>query len=406
MFSINSYRYLFLKILIIIIGIIYIIKLYNLQIVNGESYRAQSEKRLIRTVDTYAPRGNIYDRNGKLLVTSKIAYKLAIYKTKITTEALNKNLLRIANILIKNGDKYNNSFPIDLDTFEYLKSEDYISQWKKENKIDDNFEVNEVIDFFIDKYKLSEYSIEDAKKIIALRYEITQQGYSSYRPCIIADYVSNESMLELSEQAFEISGIYFYKNPIREYLCGNSLSHVLGYVGKISKDEYEDRKEDGYSINDSIGKSGVERTFEEYLRGLPGKKRLEMDSTGLVTSEEEIEKSKMGDSITLTIDIDFQKKVEEELEKIIYQIQNGQINGLAYKDATCGSAVALDVKTGEVLALASYPSYDPEDFVDGLSNEEYTKYFEDDNKPMYNRAIQGIYPPGSIYKMVTRNSGS
>ncbi len=118
-----------------------------------------------------------------------------------------------------------------------------------------------------------------------------------------------------------------------------------------------------------------------------------MDSNGLVTSEEEIEKSKMGDSITLTIDIDFQKKVEEELFKIINQIQNGEINRLSYKDATCGSAVVLDVKTGEVLAIASYPSYNPEDFVDGLSNEEYQKYFENKDTPMYNRAIQGVYPP-------------
>ncbi len=126
-----------------------------------------------------------------------------------------------------------------------------------------------------------------------------------------------------------------------------------------------------------------------------------MDSNGLVTSEEEIEKSKMGDSITLTIDIDFQKKVEEELFKIINQIQNGEINRLSYKDATCGSAVVLDVKTGEVLAIASYPSYNPEDFVDGLSNEEYQKYFENTDRPMYFRAIQGVYPPGSIFKMVT-----
>ncbi|MBR6252468.1 MAG: hypothetical protein IKR04_01290 [Clostridia bacterium] len=396
---------MFLKILIIIIGLIFIYKLFDLQIINGESYRAQSEKRLIRTVDTYAPRGNIYDRNGKLLVTSEIKYKLAIFKTKANSSELNEYLLKIANILIKNGDEYNNSFPIDLNNLRYLKSDKYISDWKKENKIDDNLEANEIIDFFINKYELEEYDMEDAKKIIALRYEIAQNGYSSYKSCIIAENVSEKSMLELSEQAFELSGIYFYKNPTRKYLYGNTLSHVLGYVGKISKEEYEERKEDGYTINDVIGKLGVERSFEEYLRGVQGKKHLEMDSNGLITSEEETIESKMGDDIYLTIDIDFQQRVEQELKKIIDEIQAGKYNGLSYKDATCGSAITLDVKTGEVLAIASYPSYNPEDFVDGLSNQEYQDYFESKDKPMYNRAIQGVYPPGSIFKMVTGIAG-
>lgn len=401
MLTISNYRYLILQLLVIIVVVIFIIKLFDLQIVNGESYRKQSEKRLIRTVETYAPRGNIYDRNGNLLVTSEINYSLALYKTKLTSAELNNTLLKIANILEKNGDKYNNEFPIDLTTMKFSKNEDGIKKWKNENDISEDADEKEVLDYYIEKYDLDTYNFDEINKILALRYEITQKGYSSYRPCTIADNVSKESMLELSEKKFELSGIYFYKNPIRVYLYGNTLSHVLGYVGKISKEEYDERKDQGYSINDSIGKLGVERTFEEYLRGVPGVKRLEMDSNGLVTSEEETTESKMGEDITLTIDIDFQKKVEQELDKIIHQIQNGEINRLRYSDATCGSAVVLNVKTGEVLALASYPSYNPQDFVDGLSTEEYQKYYEDTDRPMYNRAIQGTYPPGSIYKMVT-----
>ena len=126
-----------------------------------------------------------------------------------------------------------------------------------------------------------------------------------------------------------------------------------------------------------------------------------MDSLGRISNEEEIEESSMGNSIVLTIDLDLQVKTESVLENIINKIQNGEINGAKYEDATAGAAVVLEVKTGEVLALASYPSYTPEDFVDGIDNEEYTKYFQNENKPMFNRAIQGAYPPGSTFKMVT-----
>ena len=127
-----------------------------------------------------------------------------------------------------------------------------------------------------------------------------------------------------------------------------------------------------------------------------------MDSYGRISNEEEIEESSMGDSVVLTIDLDLQTKTEEVLEDIIKKIQNGELNNTKYEDATAGAAVVMEVKTGEILAMASYPSYTPSDFSDGiLSNEEYNKYFNNEDKPMYNRAIQGLYPPGSTFKMVT-----
>lgn len=394
-------RYIVLIVLVCLIGIMLIGQLFNLQIVNGESYREQSEKRLARESETYAPRGEIYDRYGKLMVTSEAAYILQLYRTKIEPEELNEVLLKLTEILERNGDTYYNSFPIDFETMQFTKSEASMKTWKKNNKIEETADVSQVIDFFKEKYKIKTDDIKKIEKILAMRYEISSNGYSNYRAVTLAKNISYQSMLEIEEKNAELSGVYITKQPIRKYLTGSVASHILGYTGKISDLEYENRKDKGYSLNDIIGKSGVESSFEEYLRGTNGSKRLEMDSNGRISNEEEIEESKMGNSLVLTIDLDLQTKTEEVLEDIVKKIHNGEINGTKYDDATAGAAVVLDVKTGEVLSIASYPSYTPEDFVNGINNEEYKKYFENQDKPMFNRAVQGTYPPGSTFKMVT-----
>ena len=348
----------------ILISIILIIRLYDLQIVNGESYRERSEKRLIRTATSYAPRGDIYDRNGKLLATSEVIYNLNLYRTKKTTEELNKFLLEIGNILLSHDDDYINNFPVDFDTNTFTLSDSKMNAWKKENKIAENAGVINVIDFFTEKYKLQDFDDIDKRILIPLRYELSNSDYTSYRAITIAEDISTDSVHELEERSFELSGIYIYKDTRRKYLYGNSLSHVLGYTGKISSQEYESKKDQGYTLNSIVGKSGVESSFEKYLKGTNGVKRIEMDTHGVINSEEEIEISKKGADLYLTIDIDFQQKTEEALEKIIKRIQNGEINKLKYEDAKTGAAVVMNVKTGEVLSMASYPNYNPQDFVE------------------------------------------
>ncbi len=380
-------------------------RLFDLQIVNGEKYRAQSERKLTREVSTYAPRGEIYDRNGTLLVTSEIEYNLELYKTKKTNQELNVLILKLINILEKNKDEYYNNFPIDLLKKEYKLEGDDLSKWKKDNKIKEESTIDDVIDYFIKKYELGDFQEEEKIRILPIRYELSNSGYTNYRATTIANNISLESIHEIEENNHELSGIYISKDTTRKYLYGTTLCHIIGYTGKISDTEYEARKEDGYRRTDIIGKSGIESSFEKYLRGIRGTKRLEMDSNGIINYEEEIEKSKMGDNIYLTIDINLQQKTEEVLKDIIHQIHDGKINGLKYPDAATGAAVILDVKTGEVLSIASYPNYNPQDFVDGINNDEYQKYFNDKNAPMYNRAIQGLYPPGSTYKMITGIAG-
>lgn len=393
-------RYDVLMAFVCIVGIIYIYKLFDMQVVNGANYREQSEKRLVREVRTIAPRGNIYDRYGKLIVTSDISYNVQLYYTKIEKEILNRNLLTLANILESNGDTYFNNFPIDFETMTFKKEGNSLTEWKESLKLDESANVSDVIDYYKNKYKISEMDESETNKVIALRYEIEINGYSSFRPVTLAKNISKESMLMIEEQSNNLSGVNIVTGPIRKYLAGNVGSHIVGYVGPISSDEFEAKKDLGYLQNDIIGKTGIEATFEDFLRGENGVKRVEMESTGIVADEVETTESVMGNSVILTIDMDLQAKSEEVLEKYIKKIQNGEY-AERFSDAKAGALVVLDVKTSEVLALASYPTYNPDDFTDGISNSEYKKYFLDDGRPMYNRAIQGIYSPGSTFKPLT-----
>ena len=396
----SGVRFNILMVFIIMVGILFTFQLYDLQIVNGASYREQSENRLVREIKVLAPRGEIYDRYGKLIVTSVTGYNANIYYTKIPKTELNVGLLKLANIFEKNGDTYYNNFPVDFETMTFTKSDEGAKRWKEGTKISGDASVEEVIEFYKNKYEIENTEISEVAKIIAMRYEIASKGYSSFKSVTLAKEISNESMLEIEERGNELPGVVITTYPMRKYVAGNAGSHIVGYVGKISSDEYKERKVQGYSQNDMIGKSGIEATLEEYLRGQDGIVRLEMDSDGRVTSKEEVEESKMGDSVVLTIDLDLQKKAEEVLANYIEKIRTG---GFADKceDANAGALVVVDVKTSEVLALASYPNYNPDEFTNGISNTEYEKYFLNPDMPMFNRSIQGTYSPGSTFKMIT-----
>ena len=393
-------RFNILMIIVCIVGIVFVCQLFNLQIVNGASYRQQSENRLVREIKVTAPRGEIYDRYGKLLVTSITGYNVNLYYTKIPKTKLNEVLLKLANILEKNNDTYTNNFPIDFEMMTFNKSEEGAKNWKVSNKMSGDASVDEVIEFYKKKYEIQYDDVNDVKKVIALRYEITSKGYSGFKSVVLAKEISQESMLEIEERGNELSGIVVTTYPIRKYLTQNVASHIIGYIGRIGSTEYKNKKDQGYSQNDMIGKSGIEATFENFLRGKDGKMRLEMDSEGRVTDKEETIESEMGNSVILTIDFDLQKKAEEVLEKYIKKIQSGGFSDKC-EDAKAGALVVLDTKTSEVLALASYPEYNPDEFTDGISASEYKKYFENEDMPMFNRAIQGTYSPGSTFKMVT-----
>ena len=388
-------RYNILTTIVYIAGIILLIQLFNLQIIHGAEYRETSNSRLTRETVVKAARGSIKDRTGVELVRTDTGYSAEIYSTKVSDEELNLAIKKFIEILESNKDTYIDNLPIKVEPFEFTEEdEDYQKEWKRENNLDENYSAGQVFNALKEKYEISEEDVNTARKIMAIRYEISSVGYSSTRSVTIARDISNTSAVQIREQNAKLAGINVVTEPTVAYTSGNLASHILGYVGAISEEEYSTRK-DTYRNDDIIGKDGVQKVFEEYLKGTDGVKQVDMTVDGAITSEYISEEAIAGSDVVLTIDANLQKVAEEALEKNIKDLADGKYG--EGNDADAGAVVVMNVNTGEILAMASYPDYNPERY-----SEEYDP--NDETGKYYNRAIRSIYAPGSTFKMVVASA--
>ena len=388
-------RYNILTTLVYIAGIILLIQLFNLQIIHGAEYRETSNSRLTMETVVKAARGSIKDRTGVELVRTDTGYSAEIYSTKVTDAELNLAIEKFIEILESNKDKYIDNLPIKVDPFEFTeKDEESQKEWKKENNLDENYSAEQVFYALKEKYEISEDDVNTARKIMAIRYEISSKGYSSTRSVTIAKDISNTSAVQIREQNAKLAGINVVTEPTVAYTSGNLASHILGYVGAINEKEYSTRK-DTYRNDDIIGKDGIQKVFEEYLKGTDGVKQVDMTVDGAITSEYISEEAVAGSDVVLTIDANLQKVAEKALEKNIKDIADGKYG--EGNDADAGAVVVMNVNTGEILAMASYPDYNPEKY-----SEEYDP---DDKTGKYvNRAIGAEKAPGSTFKMVVASA--
>ena len=397
-----KFRYNIMTVLTYVIGIVLLAQLFNLQIVHGAEYREQSNTRLTRETTLEAARGSILDRTGNVLASSDMKFALELYKTKIDDETLNNSILSIIQVLEKYGISYDDDFPVTINPFQYTIEGETLANWKKTYDLDENASAEEAFYDFKERYEISNEDLTEARKIMSIRYQITTEGYSSTKALTIADDIPREAVAEFSENSDKYPGTNIVVEPIREYTQGTLAAHVIGYASKISSEEYEQRK-DTYSQNDIIGKTGVESVFEEYLKGKNGTKQIDMSVDGTITAEYTAEEAVEGSDVVLTIDAELQRVAEEVLASNLQKIQSGGF-GRAYA-ATASSCVVMDVRTGDILAMANVPTYNPQDFVGGISTENWNKYINDSAKPLVNKAIQNSYSPGSIFKMVTAIAG-
>lgn len=395
-------RFNIINILVYLIGIILIVQLFNLQVVHGESYREQSNTRLSRSSVIKAARGSILDRSGNELAGVKTENNIEIYKTNISDEELNKSVLNLVELLNKYQIGYDDTFPIKINPFEFTISGDELTNWKKKYKIAEDATAEESFYKFKNKYEITNDNVEEIRKIISIRYIITTTGYSATKSITIATNVNEEVVAQISERNSDFPGVSISTNAARTYLAGNLAAHVIGYTGKIKEDEYNANK-DIYNIDDIIGKTGIEYVFEKYLKGTDGEKQVEMSVDGTITGETVAKNAIAGSDIVLTIDSNLQKVTQDSLENCINKIRSG---GFAQTyDAQGGAAVVMNVNTGEVLATASYPTFEPQWFVGGISQENWAYLRDDSRHPQLNKTIQSTYEPGSTFKMVTAIAG-
>lgn len=398
----TNFRFNIITMIVYIVGIALIVQLFNLQVVNGETYREESNTRLSRVSSIQAARGSIYDRSGNELAGVKTQNDIEIYKTNISDEELNNAILNLMNLLNQHQIQVEDTFPIKINPFEFTIEGENLSKWKKKYKLEEDASAETAFYKFKDKYKISTDNVEDIRKILTLRYKITTTGYSATKSITIATDVNEEIVAQISERNSDFPGISIETTAARTYLAGNLASHVIGYTGKIKEEEYNENK-DIYDIDDIVGKTGVESLFEEQLRGEDGEKQVEMSVDGTITGEHVSQNAIAGSDVVLTIDSNLQQVTQDSLESCINKIKSGGFP--ATYDAQGGSAVIMNVNTGEVLATASYPTYEPQWFVGGISHENWAYLRDDKRHPQMNKVIQATYAPGSIFKMVTAISG-
>lgn len=350
----------------------------------------------------YASRGYIRDRNGMALATTEMTFSLEMYKSKIDTDTLNETILYIINTLEENGDSYIDTFPININPFSYnFSSDEKRIQWLESHKLDKDTPPEIAFRYFKEKYEIKNENIEEIRKILTLRYRITSEGYSATKSLTISNNISRQSAIIFEEQKDKYPGVKITQNSKRNYPNGKLASHIIGYINSISPNQYKANKDQGYTMNDIYGQTGIEYAFEPFLKGKDGERQIDMSVDGEIVNEYISEDAMKGSDIILTIDANLQEVTEKALVDTINGIKNGAYGNKKYP-ADAGAIAVMNVTTGEVLALASYPDYEPASFVGGISTETWNYYMDtNNNSPLINRAIEGAYAPGSTYKLVT-----
>ncbi len=416
-------RYLILSLGFVLFGFIIIFRLFNLQIVEGEKYVADSQKRILKEGDIEAPRGKILDRYGVPIAVNRQGYAVYIVKTNITTSEMNEMLLKLSDLLEKNDENHADTFAKYL-TYAPLSFNDMtqkaIENWQTNQdrlnikKEDVKQNASELFEYLREeKFNIdSSYTYGQAYRIMNLRYEIliNNWNFSTGGMVLLARDVGMDTVAEIEERHHEFPGVITSTEPVREYIDAYDEAHVLGYIRAINQRQYEELKEEGYDNNDLIGQTGIEKSAERYLRGKNGKMSIEVDADGRLTRKIVTAEPIPGHDVVITLDTNLQKVAMESLARNIERIRNDK-QGPNYGDAFAGSVVALDVNSAEVLVMASYPSFDPAIYLAGSEDVEAQNAIReltaDENKlkALLNRTIQENYAPGSTFKPITAVAG-
>lgn len=368
-----------------------VLKLINLQVINGKKLRQVSEDKLYTTMRIKAPRGDITDRYGKKLATNKLGFSLQLEKTSDSKEEFSEVVYNLYKLTEKEID-YTDNLPVsDKEPFKFIfKNKEEEKEWKDSYGIAHELNGKQTIEKLSEIYGVNKYYPTDVKrKVCGIIYETKLRGFSIYNPYTVADDVSANVVAVVKENSSSLKGVRITDSSVRVYPYGNLAAHSLGNVGVIYQEEYEKLKNEDYAMDAVIGKQGIEYAFEKYLKGVDGIQGFEQTLDGLsdiVTSKS----AKKGNNVYLTIDYNVQKRMEDALEETIKNINR------SVPDCTAGSAVCIDVSNGEIVAIASYPSYDPSQY-----NKKYNELIKDPSNPVWNRSIGGAYEPGSTFKMLT-----
>ena len=395
----NRPRYIFVIVMIALFGVLCVARLSSLQIIHGEENYKKSLSRTQRTVVQTAPRGEFYDRYGRLIVANRMGFTVEFQRVKgMRDDEINSIILKVNSILAANGDMpASDELPISAAApYEFkFSTEEEALNWKKQFKIPEEYTASECIEYYTKEFNIEGVSESDRRTLVGVRYTMLIRGFGTSISYTLADDVSQDTVVSIKEHYDEYRGVNILSEPVREYPYGSMAVHILGRVAPINSTEYEALKEKGYNFNDSIGKEGLEKYLEDQLRGKSGKAVAEQDKDGHFVAFSEVDAAESGNSAFLTIDIDVQLAAEKAIKDTVADIYAHSSETKHGRDVAGAAAVAVDVNTGEIICIASYPDYDVTKY-----SKDYSKLLNDKNKPLFNRALAGTYSPGSTFKML------
>ena len=382
-------------VMVVLLSFACTLELLQIQIVDGEYYKEQTQNTYTANQTIQAARGQIFTNDGKLINTNRLVYKVIIQKAFFESGTENDVIAKTVRILQNNNEEWIESLPISTTTpYKFTGDEDEIDTLRAKLDLGVYATADNCMNALYEKFKIADTYGQKMRRIIAgIRYEMLIRDFSYQNRYTMAEDVSVQTVIELKEQSFMLKGIDIIEESIRQYDGKDFIPQVVGRIGAISAEEYEELSDKGYSLNDTTGKWGIESAMESVLRGQNGVRSITRDSSGMVVSDEISKQAIAGNSVKLTIDSEFQNDVQAILENHIKWLHyNNDPNRGNKVDA--GGVVVLDAKTGAVLAMANYPNYDINNYIDLINNPV-------DPNPTYNRCIYGLYRPGSAFKTIT-----
>ncbi len=380
----------------VVTAAVYLLSMMRIQIVDGAHYLEQTLSTTLSVIPVRAARGEIRDRDGEALAENRTGLNIVFYYAFFPRDEAAKQLASLIELCEKNGETWYDPLPLNEDGSAFTEdSEAAVEALREALGLSSYATAADCLYQLCERYGIEETDPVRRRKIAGACYGMLVREFSLVNnEYTFAQDISLTTALELKERSRELKGVDIAEEDIRSYPDGTTAPHLLGTIGPMSAEEWETYRSEGYQMSDYVGKFGIERYCESLLRGTDGERTVEQGENGEIISEEETLAPQSGNSVYLTIDAGFQQKVQEILADYI-QLLRATGDPDTGGNAKGGAIAVLDTDTGAVLALATYPTYDISSYY-----EDYAELLNGVDTPLINRAVDGLYRPGSTFKPV------
>ena len=394
----------------VIMGL-YAMRLIFLQLVNGDDFKAKATNTTDYNFTVTAARGDIVDSAGRRIATTATSYNVVLNKLLMGDRDLDAMLQQIVELLRENGESWNDTLLIGqpdaagryafTDDDSSASDQKQLADMKETLGLQQYATANDVMEMLVEKNELQGFPLEWQRVLAGIHYEMDRQAFSNVNNFVMAENVSAATVATIKEHSLQLPGVEIVETSARSYDQSDIIPAVLGRVGKITAEKWKvtdsngqvtyPLREKGYNMNDVLGISGLESVYEDELRGKDGVETITRNSDGVIVDTRLTTVPEPGHTVQLTIDSNFQRAVDKALAENIDMIN--RVYNTGTMKAAAGAVVVLDVKDGSVMAASNYPSYDQ-----NLYASNYSEYSSDPSLPLFNRALQGLYTPGSTFK--------